>query len=106
MKKKKKAPKKKTTKKKTVVARKPVGSVLITSGGPPYRLAEQRMDEKITYLPPSEYRYLIKMLEEFSYDTDNDGQIIIYTDHVFDENDRVVAMDYLSHEEEECEEEE
>lgn len=106
MKKKKKTPKKKTAKKKTVGKGKPVGSVLITSGGPPYRLVEQRMDEKITYLPPSEYRYLIKMLEEFAHDTDNDGQIIIYTDHVFDENDRVVAMDYLPHEEEEEEEEE
>lgn len=92
--------KKKTPKKKTRGKSKPVGSVLITSGGLPYRVVEQRMDDEITYLSPSDYRALIRLMEVCGHETDNDGQIIIYTDHAFDQDDRVVAVDWIQNEEE------
>jgi hypothetical protein len=31
-------------------------------------------------------------MEVCDHETDNDGQIIIYTDHAFDENDAIVSL--------------
>ena len=80
--------------------KKPVGKILVTRGGRADRVVKQSRSEKLTYLSASQYRMLIQVMEIFGHETDNDGQIVIYTDHVFDEKDRVVAADWPPNEEE------
>jgi hypothetical protein len=40
----------------------------------------------------SEYEMVVKMLELFGHDEDNDGQIVIYTNHQYDRRGRVVPF--------------
>jgi len=40
----------------------------------------------------SEYEMVIDMLEMFGHDRDNDGQIVIYTNHRYDKRGRVVPF--------------
>ncbi|NBS28224.1 MAG: hypothetical protein EBS70_05005 [Actinobacteria bacterium] len=52
---------------------------------------KKRASEKLTYLSDEQYEVLVRAIEIFGHDTDNDGQIVIYTDHAFDAKDRIVA---------------
>jgi len=40
----------------------------------------------------SEYEMIVRMLEMFGHDKDNDGQIVIYTNHRYDKRGRVVPF--------------
>jgi len=81
-------------------SKKTAGNVVVSRGPKDRRVVKQRQEKKLTYLSADQYRALIQAIEIFGYDTDNDGQIVIYTDHVFDEKDRVVAADWPSEDEE------
>lgn len=47
---------------------------------------------RYTVQSASEYKMIVKMLEMFGHEEDNDGQIIIYTNHRYDSRGRVVPF--------------
>ena len=63
---------------------------------PVYRVVKKRAPVeprgRYTKQSVSEYEMIVKMLELFGHDEDNDGQIVIYTNHRYDKRGRVVPF--------------
>lgn len=63
---------------------------------PNYRVVKKRapVEPRGRYIAQSvsEYEMIVKMLEMFGHDEDNDGQIVIYTNHRYDKRGRVVPF--------------
>ena len=63
---------------------------------PTYRVVKKRAPTeprgRYTKQSVSEYEMIVKMMEMFGHDEDNDGQIVIYTNHRYDSRGRVVPF--------------